>query len=273
MKLSVSAWSVQKNLFGKKAAKMSLTEFIDLCVREKTDAVELLDCFWEYPEQKEDIKKYLLKADMPVSAYSIGNTFVLDEEGRAREIRKVKEGIDTAVFLDTDLLRVFSGDLKEGLTFEECFDRIVDSFKKCIGYAEEKGVTMVLENHGLLAGKSSQVKDIIDAVGSKWLRANADTGNFVLVGEKPIDAVKNLGEYIGFVHFKDMKRDPNGVYPDLEGTRFNGTVIGSGECDVKGVTEYLRSIGYTGWLSIEFEGEGDSVEGTIESIRYTRSIL
>jgi sugar phosphate isomerase/epimerase len=273
MKLSVSAWSVVRRLTSKKDDRMPLTAFIDLAAAEKADAVELLDCFWTSPEHPAEIKKYLHGKDMPVAAYSIGNSFVRDDEARAREIENVKRGVDTAVFLDTPLLRVFSGDLKEGLTFDACFGMIVDSFKKCVGYAEEKGVTMVLENHGLLAGKSAQVKSIIEAVGSKALRANADTGNFLLVGERPIEAVRNLGELVGFVHFKDMKADPEGRYPDLEGKRFNGTVIGSGDCDVKGVADYLRSIGYTGWLSIEFEGEGDPVEGTVESIRYTRSIL
>jgi sugar phosphate isomerase/epimerase len=273
MRLSVSAWSVQKNLFGKRAAKMSLKEFIDICKKENADGVELLDCFWETPEHAAETKAYCDSIGMPVSAYSIGNSFVRDDEGRKKEIAKVKEGIDMAVFLQTKLLRVFSGDLKDGLAFEACFNMIVESYKECVGYAREKGVVMVLENHGLLAGKSGQVKDIIEAVGSEFLQANADTGNFILVGEKPLDAVKNLGGLVKFVHFKDMKKDENGVYPDLQGVRFNGTVIGAGECDVKGVADYLRKTGYDGWLSIEFEGEGDSVEGTVASIRYTRAII
>ena len=49
-------------------------------------------------------------------------------------------------------------------------------------------------------------KEIIETIGSHALKANTDTGNFLLVGEKPFDAVKNLVNNIGFVHFKDFKK-------------------------------------------------------------------
>lgn len=271
MKLSVSAWSVQENLFSK---KMKLVEFIDLCHEKGVDAVELLDCFWEDEKHIRDIKEYLNSIKMPVSSFSIGNDFVKDEEGRQEQIEYVKKGIDTAVCLGTKTVRVFSGNVSESISYEEGRRYIIDCFKACAAYAEDKGVVMVLENHGMFAGKSSQVKDIIKTVGSPSLRANADTGNFLLVCESPLEAIKNLKEYIGFVHFKDFRRvDEDGHYTATDGSMYKGTVIGEGEVPLKDIVEFLYSTGYNGYLSIEFEGEGDPVEGTLRSIEFTRSII
>lgn len=271
MKLSVSAWSIQKSLFEK---KVTVIEFIDLCDKNAVDAVELLDCFWEDEEHIRKVKKHLQKIKMPVSAYSISNDFVQDEEKRKTEIEKVKTGIYNAVFLDTKILRIFSGNKKENISFEYAKAWIIESLKECAKYAEKMGVTMVLENHGLFAGKSSQVREIIDSVNSSALRANTDTGNFLLVGEDPVDAVENLKDYIAFVHFKDFaKVSGEGHYAALDGTQYSGTVIGKGEVNMKKVVEVLKASGYEGYLSIEFEGDGDPVEGTLESINYSRSII
>lgn len=271
MKLSISAWSVQVNLFSK---KIKLIEFIDLCVEKGVDAVELLDCFWEDEKHIESIKDYLNKIKMPVSSYSIGNDFVKDEKGRQEQIEYVKKGIETAVYLGTKTLRVFSGSASEGISYDEGRKYIIDCFKVCASYAEEKGVVMVLENHGLFAGKSSQVKDIIETVGSPALRANTDTGNFLLVCENPLEAVNNLRDYIGFVHFKDFKKvDADGHYEATDGSLYSGTVIGEGEVPLKDIVDVLYIHGYKGYLSIEFEGEGDPVEGTIKSIEFAKSII
>ena len=267
MKLSVSAWSVHQNLFSQ---KMTVRNFIDFCLENKVDAVELLDCFWEDEKHPSEIKKYLNEIGMPVSAYSIANDFVNEEEVRAAEIEKVKKGIDMAVYLNTPLLRVFSGDIKEGISFEQGKAWIIDCFKECAKYAEAKGVTMVLENHGRFAGKSNQVKEIIAEVGSNALKANTDTGNFLLVGENPLEAVMNLKDNIGFVHFKDFKKSEgeNGYMAD-DGTWFEGTAIGDGDVPLKDIISFLHSVGYSGYLSIEFEGGGDPIEGTLKSINQT----
>ena len=45
---------------------------------------------------------------------------------------------------------------------------------------------------GLMAGRSDQVRNIIETVNSPALRANLDTGNFLLVNQNPTDAAREL---------------------------------------------------------------------------------
>ncbi|MEG6613375.1 sugar phosphate isomerase/epimerase family protein [Pseudoclostridium thermosuccinogenes] len=273
MKLSVSAWCLEKLLFGN---KMDIPDFIRLCNQNGVEYVELLDCFLKKDEDIQKAKELLGELGMKVSAYSIGNDFVQpDEEARRKEIEAVKKGVDVACSLNTKLLRVFSGSPKEGIAFEDASGWIIDSLKECARYAEEKGITMVLENHGLFAGKGSQVKEIIVKVGSENLKANTDLGNFLLVNEDPFMAVRELKDYVGFVHFKDFKEvgENEPGYKGIDGRKYQGTIIGQGQVPMKEVVDFLHENGYDGFLSIEYEGIGDPVTETIESIKYTKSII
>ena len=203
MKIAVSAWSLQKLLF---KDKMNIFEFLDFAFEQGVDGVELLDCFWKTPKQIQEVKKKVDGNNWDIACYSIGNDFVtLDDSELEGQIIAVKQGIDVAADLGTKLLRVFSGNSKQGISYDQGMEKILKGFKECAPYAEEKGITMVLENHGLFAGKSDQVLAILEEVGSPNLKANADTGNFLLVLEDPLEAIKNLGKQVGFVHFKDFK--------------------------------------------------------------------
>ena len=63
---------------------------------------------------------------------------------------------------------------------------------------------LCIENHGLFAGRSDQVLEIINEIGSPALKSTFDTGNFVLVGQNPENAVEELKGYIDHVHVKDF---------------------------------------------------------------------
>lgn len=271
MKLSVSAWCLQEKLFNK---EITLLDFINYCHVNGVKYVELLDCFLVVDHDLEEINKLIKKLDMEVSAYSIGNDFVhADKEKRKEQVDYMKESIDTALKLGTGLLRVFSGDQKEGMSFENAEAWIVECFREVAPVAEEKGITMVLENHGLLAGKSSQVKGIIDRVGSKALKSNADVGNFILVNEDSLDAVRNLKDKIGFIHLKDFKKVNENGYAALDGSIYQGIVLGKGDVPIAAIINFLKENGYQGYLSIEYEGPGDPAVGTSECIEYTKQAI
>lgn len=271
MELSVSAWCLQKKLF---SGEMDILDFINFCNENGVKNVELLDCFLS--DKLNDCIKLLDKLNMKVSSYSIGNDFVHnEEEKRKAELQSVFQGIDTAVKFKAKYLRVFSGNVKDDISYNQGREWILYSFKEAAKYAEKKGVIMVLENHGFFAGKSSQVKEIIEYVGSPNLRANTDVGNFLLVEENPLEAVKNLHEYVSFVHFKDFKFVGNeeSVYQSISGKHYQGTVLGRGDVPLKEVVDYLYIKGYNGYLSIEYEGIGDPLVETSDCIKYANSII
>ncbi|MEW9082110.1 sugar phosphate isomerase/epimerase family protein [Caldanaerobacter subterraneus] len=273
MKLGVSMWSIVHEY---QKGNIDVEKFIDLMHQNNVEGVELLDYFWKVKEKElpmavEKIKKY----NMEVACYSIGNDFVMpDEKEREKQIEYVKQGIDDAVRIGTKKLRVFSGNTKEGVTYEEGMQWIIECFKEAVKYAEQKDIILVLENHGLFAGKSHQVKEIIEKVASPNLRATADTGNFFLVGEKPEEAVENVKEYIQHVHFKDFKKsEPGKGYKGIGDVYYAGCVLGEGDVEMKKIIEILSGVDYKGYLAIEYEGPDPQLEGTIKSIEYVKKLL
>lgn len=282
MKLSVSAWSLQKKLFGNEISNLN---FIRFCHESGVRYVELLDCFLSGQGDVKKVKELLKELDMEVSAYSISNDLVLfDSSKRKAQVEYIKKSIDTALELGTGILRVFSGYKKDGVSLSVAEDWIVEGFQEAALLAEQKGITMVLENHGLLAGKSYQVKNILDRTCSKALKANADVGNFMLVNENPLDAVKLLKDQIGYLHLKDLKKvaltvsdlaeaDMEECYAAIDGSVYQGIVLGNGDVPITAIITYMKKFGYGGFLSIEYEGAGDPVKGTSECIAYARKTI
>lgn len=277
MKTAVSMWSLVSYA---EAGRIDAASFVRYAGQIGVDGVELLDVFWQDLERELPLVKAALEeTGLPVSAYAIGNDLVQpDAAERENQVQSIKDGVDMAGALGTSRLRVFSGSEKDGITPEQGHPWIVEELREGASYAESRGVTLVLENHGLFAGRADQVRRIIDEVGSPALRANVDTGNFLLVNQDPAAAAHDLVSCTAYVHLKDFRRvregeQPEESYTGLDGSRYVGTVIGEGEVDLPAVLSTLRDGSYDGWLSIEYEGTGDAKEGLEASVQATRRLI
>lgn len=277
MKLSVSMWSVVQPV---KEGKMDLRGFVEFAARQNVEGVELLDYFWkDKSTELPQIKQQIADAGLTLAVYSIGNDFFQpDANARAKQLDDLKRGVDTAVELGTNVVRVFSGNAKEGYTLQDGLAWIIDGLSAGAQYARQNGVTLALENHGLMAGRSDQVKDIITRVNSPALRANLDTGNFLLVGQNPTEAAQELAGLVALVHLKDFRRARSDetvhVYKGLDGLGYTGTVVSEGSVDLAKIVSILRAAGYNGWLSLEYEGSADPITiGVPRSLDAARKLL
>lgn len=277
MKLSVSMWSVVHPV---RAGQMDLTSFVDFAARQQAQGVELLDYFWK-DEQAEipKVKQQIKEVGLQLAVYSTGNDFFQpDPTVRAQQLAVLKHSVDVANQLEVNTLRVFSGNAKEGYKLEDGLGWILAGLAESAAYAQAHGVTLALENHGLMAGRSDQVRQIIETVNSPALRANLDTGNFLLVGQNPTDAARELADLVALVHLKDFRRarpeETTHVYRGLDGVGYTGAVVGEGQVDLPAIVGILRKAGYTGWLSLEFEGSQDPLTiGVPQSLAAARKLL
>ena len=277
MKLSVSMYSC---VLAVRAGQLDLMGFVDFAATQDVAGVELLDIFWTEAEREIPlVKQRIADAGLEVAVYSISNNFTEPEaSARARELADLKRGVDIAVELDVDLMRVFSGNAREGLSLAQGMEWILEGLSAGAAYAESRGVTLALENHGRFAGRSDQVRDIIGQVGSPALRVNFDTGNFLPVGQDPVAAARELADLTVLVHLKDIRHagdnEPSHVFADPTGQLLTGSVIGDGLVDISGVISVLREAGYDGWLSLEFEGSEDPISvGVPRSLAAARLLL
>jgi sugar phosphate isomerase/epimerase len=277
MKVGISMWSL---VSAYNAGRMDVTSFIRFAASSGAEGVELLDYFWRDAVNEAPAARDLAhELHLAVSAYAIANDFVQpDTAVRGRELDRVREGVDMAVLLETPLLRVFSGSAKDGVSAADGDAWITEGLRAAAAYASQRGVTLVLENHGLFAGQSNQVRRLIERVDSPHLRANVDTGNFLLVNQDPVAAVRDLAPVTAYVHLKDLRQvnpdeDLAEAYAGLDGRRYIGTVLGSGSVALQAVLAALRDTGYDGWLSIEYEGTGNPEHEAALSLQWTRSTL
>ena len=280
MKLSISMWSVVSAVRG---GKMDLAGFVEFASQQQENGaqgVELLDYFWrDRAAELPKVKRQIADAGLAMAVYSIGNDFFQpDRSVWEKQLVDLRAGVDVANALETNILRVFSGNAKPGYTLDDGLSWIVDGLAAGAEYAQTHGVTMALENHGLMAGRSDQVRNIIESVNSPALRANLDTGNFLLVNQNPTDAARDLADLVALVHLKDFRRarpdETEHVYKGLDGVGFTGSVVGEGQVDLPKIVSILRGAGYAGWLSLEFEGAQDPITiGVPASLRAAQHLL
>jgi sugar phosphate isomerase/epimerase len=276
MKLGISMWSYYRAW---KNEGLDIPGFIRTVKELGADGVELLDFFWKDSDaEMPGVEDALAETGLPVGVYSVANNFVAaDPIARQEQVGRITGGVDMARRFGAKVVRVFAGNAIEGVSFEDAFGWIVEGLSSAAAYAASHDVTLALENHGLLAGRSDQVKDLLAAVNNSALRANPDTGNFLLVHQAPHEAIGQLAAQAAMVHFKDFLQVPEdyagSAYLSLDGLKFKGVALGDGDVALQDCVSELRSGGFNGWLNIEYEGEEDPATAMPRSVAYARKVM
>ncbi len=276
MRLGVSMYSYYRTV---KAGQLDIAGFIHEAGKAGADGVELLDFFYtDLDRDRESALKALAETGLPCPIFSVGQNFAkTDPAEREAQLNKILFGIDEAGVYGAGVVRVFAGDIAPGITFEQARAWIIEGLSEASRYAAERGIRLALENHGQLAGRGDQVRGIIEDVrlrsGTDALGANPDTGNFLLVNQPSHEAIRQVADYANMVHFKDFRPEPDGRYQALDGTRFEGTVVGEGTVDLASCLGALKEAGFDGWLSVEYEGEEDPLTAVPRSITNARHFL
>lgn len=262
---------------------LDIPGFVHAAKAAGADGVELLDFFYKDRESERPlIQAALAETGLPVPIFSVAQNFAkIDPAARAAEADKIRFGVDEALHYGAKVVRVFAGDVAEGITFDQARAWIIDGLAEASRYSHERGIKLALENHGKLAGRGDQVAGIIADVraasGNDALGANPDTGNFLLVNQPSHEAISQVAHLANMVHFKDFKRAPEDhegfAYVALDGAKFVGTAVGEGEVDLGACVSTLREAGFDGWLSVEYEGEEDPMTAVPRSIANARRFL
>jgi sugar phosphate isomerase/epimerase len=269
-----------------KRGEIEAADFVRTSKQLGVDGVELLDFFYrdkaDWSKETGDIRAALDETGLPVGVFSVGNDFAQqDESARDAQIDVIRRGVDQAKVFGADVVRVFAGGDVPGVPNETVFDWFLHGLCEASYYAADNGVKLALENHGLIAGRSDQVNDLIHkvriATGTDTLGANPDTGNFLLVNEDSTDAVRGVAKYAYMCHFKDFEVAPanwkGSAYSALDGTKFIGSAIGEGGVDLAACIQALDDAGFDGWVNIEYESEEDPNSGVPRSVMNARRVV
>lgn len=263
MRIALAGWSLHRR-FGRADHPLKLLDYPAVAREEfGIDHIELNSVFFEYqdpanPADSPFREGYL--ADLRQQAQDAGVQFVnitvdrigdlatLDETVRRRVVERHRRWFDACIELGCPALRANSGG-KDPVITDEHEARCAESFRRLADWAEESGITLLMENHGGLSGDPDRMVRIHQEVNSRSFGLLADFRNF----PPPVDPYEGLARIApdtSFVHAKFLGFDADGEDPDFDTARVMGL---------------FRDAGYQGWFGIEFEGRGDDHEGVVKS--------
>ena len=274
MKISVSSYSFQQYI---KAGKLTQLTAIAAAKEIGLEAIEFIDI--QPPEGKTQAEYAIMlreeaeRLGMTINAYTIGaNLFQETPEKEAAEIERLKGQVDIAALLGVKVMR---HDVAWGLTktgtgrsFDAMLPTLAKNARIITEYAATKGIRTCSENHGYLAQDSDRVERLVNAVAHDNYGLLVDMGNFACADEDSAIAVSRVAPYAFHAHAKDfVKRSfaqgpiPGGCFQSRGCNYLRGVAVGMGDIPVKQCIAILKRAGYDGYLSIEYEGYEDCIEG------------
>ena len=167
-----------------------------------------------------------------------------DSNERQKWIVEGERMADLAAGLGSPAIRVFGDQIQPGCDRESTRGWIADSIYELSHKVERSGVAVWLETHGHFAS-STETKAILstsksDRVGIVWDAANC----WLESGETPQQGASRMQNEIAHVHVKDVREFGEKWLPVLNG---------EGTFPLEEMRLALRSIGYDGYASFEWE--------------------
>ncbi|QDV69196.1 Inosose dehydratase [Rosistilla carotiformis] len=195
-----------------------------------------------------------------------------DASFRQAEIVKQKRWIDMTAALGGSYCRVLSGQRRPELTIDEGVQLAADSIEACLPYAQDRGITLIIENHYKddfwefpeFAQQMDVFCMLVDRIEHPNFGVNYDPSNTYLAGEDPIELLKRVSHRVVTMHasdrylkegtLDDLRREEGGATGYAK--RLSHGEIGKGLNDYDAIFSELRRVGFDGWISIE-----DGVDG------------
>lgn len=141
------------------------------------------------------------------------------------------------------------------LTDAERLFSIREKLYEPIQWAEEFGIELLLEPHGILTDTVAGMNRILDAIGhEKTVGINLDTGNSWLGGGEPLEFVKQFKQRIRHVHWKDMPREMEAKRGKIFGCGMGLIPLGDGVVGIKEIVRELKKVGFNGPTTLEVAG-------------------
>ena len=258
-----------------KDGTMKVSEWIQLASALDIDGLEWYAGFLEmekesnwslFRRQVEDLGKVI-----PMMCCSPDFTHP-DAAFRSKEISKQKRWIDMTHTLGGSFCRVLSGQRRPELSIDEGVKLAADCIEECLPYAEERNITLILENHYKddfweypeFAQKMEIFCQLVGRIHHPRFGVNYDPSNTFLAGEDPLELLYRVSDRVVTMHasdrylkvgtIEDLRKEEGGAVGYAK--RLSHGEIGKGLNDYDAIFTELKRVGFDGWISIE-----DGVDG------------
>ena len=176
-----------------------------------------------------------------------------DPAARSKSIASAKKWVDVAVAISSPGIRTH---IRPASNAKPDLQRTVDSLREVVVYAAAKNIVVTLENDDLVSEDAFFLVKVIESVSHPYLRALPDFANSMLTGDAGFNyrALQAMFQHAyNICHVKDGETD--------NGKQFN--------IDLGKSFEILRSSGFRGYCSMEFDAPGDPYAPTAKLVGQT----
>ena len=258
-----------------KDGSMTVSEWITLAAGLDVDGVEWYAGFLEMADERnwsrfrEEVESHGMVIPMMCCSPDFTHP---DPSFREAEIAKQKRWIEMTHSLGGSYCRVLSGQRRPELSIAEGVEFAAQSIEACLPFAEEREITLIIENHYKddfweypeFAQKMDVFCQLVDRIQHPGFGVNYDPSNTYLAGEDPIEFLKRVSDRVVTMHasdrfliegtIEDLRREEDGA--EGYAKRLSHGEIGKGLNDYDAIFAELQSKGFDGWVSIE-----DGVDG------------
>jgi sugar phosphate isomerase/epimerase len=271
-----------------KDGTMKVSEWIELAAPLDIDGLEWYSGFLEMNDENNWVRfrKEVSVYNKTIPMMCCSPDFTHPSKAfRDKEIVKQKRWIEMTSVLGGSYCRVLSGQRRPGLTADEGVALASECIQECLPYAQERGITLILENHYKddfweypeFAQKMDVFCKLVDSINHPNFGVNYDPSNTFLAGEDPLELLYRVSHRVVTMHASDRYLK-EGTIEDLQkeeggavgyAKRLSHGEIGKGLNDYDAIFTELKRVGFDGWISIE-----DGVEGMAQlerSVTFVRN--
>ena len=207
-----------------------------------------------------------------------------DADFRKKEIEKQKRWIDMTYALGGSYCRVLSGQKRPELSIDEGVKLAAECISECLPYAQERNITLILENHYKddfwkypeFAQKMDVFCKLVDSLHHPFFGVNYDPSNTYIAGEDPIELLQRVASRVVTMHasdrylkygtIEDLRKEEGGAEGYVK--RLSHGEIGQGLNDYDAIFSILKGVGFDGWISIEDGVDGmDQLERSVAFLK------
>ncbi len=212
-----------------------------------------------------------------------------DPDERDRQVERQKRAIDLTVRTGARHCRTLSGQKYPGLSIAEGVARAAECITRSLDYAVKRNVVLCLENHYKdgqwrypeFAQQEAPFLALLDALPvSSHLGVQYDPSNALVGGFDPVAFLEKIKHRVVTMHASDrflapgtkleqiVSKDGTVGYPD----QLTHGETGQGTNDYDSIFRILRSVNFTGWISVEDGMDGlDELRRSVEFLTRKRT--
>ena len=268
LKLSLAAYSFHrymqqswpKTRERKTPATLTIQDFVRYCGEQKLDGCELTSYYFPNPVSEDYLKETRDLAGslgLGVSGTAIGNDFCLPKgTARDEQLEMTRKWIDYSAILGAPVIRIFAGKVPKGGNEAEAIRMCQAGINESLKYAEKKGVSLALENHGGITSTPEQMMRIIDGIDkAPNFGINFDSGNFRT--EHP---------------YQDLEK----IAPLAINAQIKVEMGGRGNevpADIPRIVKILKDAHYKNFIVLEYEAKEEPKEAIPGYLKQLRKLI